>query len=82
MSMSREMALGSAINHYIQASITSRNPKDVNDQLRVAAHLAAILHEQCSAYHVALARIVEIAKQGGMTERDIFNVTDNLDQPI
>lgn len=38
--------------------------------------------EQCSAYHLALTRISEIAKQGGMTDRDVFNVLDNLNQPL
>lgn len=91
MTMPRELALGSAINQYIQAAITSRNPKDVNDQLRVAAHLAAILHEQCSTYHVALQRIAALAKPGCAGDvalldcklrADIWNVLDNLDQPL
>lgn len=49
---------------------------------REAHTLVALLHKQCSAYHVALTRIAEIARQGGMTDRDIFNVLDNLDQPL
>lgn len=49
---------------------------------RAAYELTAILFEQCSAYHLALTRLVELARQGGMTERDIFNVLDNLNQPI
>lgn len=54
-----------------------------NDQhARIARELAELLLVQCGAYRMALRRIVEIAKQGGMTDRDIFNVTDNLDQPL
>jgi hypothetical protein len=49
---------------------------------RAAYELAAILHEQCSAYHVALNRIAEIARKGGMTDRDVFNVLETLDQPL
>lgn len=91
MTMPRELALGSAINQHINAAITSRNPKDVNDQLRIAAHLAAILHEQCSAYHVALQQIAALAKPGCAGDvvpfdcklrMDIWHVLDNLDQPL
>lgn len=53
-----------------------------NQHARIARELAEILLVQCGAYRVALRHIVEIAKQGGMTDRDIFNVTDNLDQPL
>lgn len=71
----RELALFKAIETNLAAL-------GHNHYAFAAYELTVILHEQCSAYHVALARIVEIAKQGGMTERDIFNVLDNLDQPI
>lgn len=74
--MPRELALFNAIKMNLDS------PGEDDPKPRAALELAAMLHEQCSAYRVALRRIVETAKQGGLTERDIFNVTDNLDQPL
>ena len=71
----RELALFNSI----EANLA---PMAGNSHARAACELAAILHEQCSAYHLALTRIPAIAKQGGMTDRDVFNVLDNLNQPL
>lgn len=71
----RELALFNAIETNL-ATLGS------DPHARAACELAAILLDQCGAYRLALRRIVEIAKKGGMTDRDIFNVTDNLDQPL
>lgn len=71
----RELALFKAIESNLAAL-------GHNHHASAACELTVILHEQCSAYHLALAQIAAIARQGGITERDIFNVIDNLNQPL
>lgn len=52
--------------------------------------LVTVLFKQCSAYHGALIEINELAKRGDPPGLDLgyvgrsslFNVIDNLDQPI
>lgn len=71
----RELALFSAIE--INLATLGGEP-----HARAAHELAAILLEQCSAYRLALVQIAGLARQGGLTERDILNVLDNLNQPL
>lgn len=82
--MTRELALYESIKHSLSSARTVRIDDPCrSDRLIVTADcLVDVLFEQCSAYHAALQRIVEMARQGGMTDRDIFNVLDNLDQPL
>lgn len=82
--MTRELALCETIKHSLgSARATAHDDIQKADRhIACADQLVDLLFEQCSAYHTALTDIVEIARHGGMTDRDIFNVTDNLDQPI
>ncbi len=77
----RELAVYEAACARLKLAHDAATPQAKSD-IAAARELLELLFHQCSAYHVALRSIVEIAKQGGMTDIDIFNVTDNLDQPL
>lgn len=50
---------------------------------RAAYELTVILFEQCGAYKLALRQIAALAdEQKSCPSEDIFNVLDNLDQPL
>lgn len=92
ISRPRELAIAEAIRDQLETSMgqlgfTNEGAADAEACIRNAIELTIILHEQCAAYHAALLQIKAAAnkawRDGTPIQRsDVFNVLDNLDQPL
>lgn len=81
--MTRELAICETIKHSLgSARATAHDDIRLADRHIVCAdRLVDVLFEQCSAYHVALCVIQQLAINRASLD-EIGDVLDNLDQPI